>query len=431
MRSRTVLLLLVLVCLGRLTAHGKEKKKATPLPEPPHSFIQPSQKPAFSIPVGDLGFAAPGALYEGLRYSFTSLDFLDETHLLFTFRVPGLLRRQGDDSDEEPRNIRALVLTLPSGAVQSEALWTLHGHERYLWMLDNGHYLIRDDRNILEGDASLALKTLFHFPGPVTWMEMDPAQQFLVTNSYEPRKTVAHAGDVESPETAQADMTSDAPESLGDPRYVVRILERGSGKVMLVSRARATVHLPINREGYLEVLRGKEREWILNFNYFTGGSRIVGAVDSECAPSLEFVAPETYLATGCDDKDGRAYVALNMDGKRLWEVDSPSTQVWPRLVRGPKGLRFAIESLAVPRAVNAMQPLSFQDVKGQLVEVFDTATGKRLLTAPADPILDGGGNVAISASGNRVAVLNQGAIEVYLLTGPQWAHVSAKGASGK
>ncbi len=427
------LLLLVLAALifDPVVQAAGSKKKSKHASEPAPSFVQPSQKPAMSISIDDVGFAGPGALYQGLRYTFVSLDFLDDNHLLLTFRVPGLLRRQGDDSDEEPRKIRAMVFALPSGSLQAETLWTLHGHERYLWMLDNGRFLVRDDRNVLEGDASLGLKPLFHFPGPVRWLEMDPSQQFLVTNSQEPEKSNAREGDVGSPETAQATMTTDGPATNGDPQYVVRIIERSSGKVMLVSRTRTTVHLPINREGYLETLRGREHEWVLNFNYFTGGNRIVGRVDSNCAPSLDFLAPEKFVATGCDSKDGRSYIALNMDGRRLWEVDAPSTQVWPRLVRGPQGLRFAIESLVVPQAVNAMQPLSFDDVKGQLVEVFDTATGKQLLTAPADPILDGGGNVALSPSGGKAAILNQGSIQVYALADPHSQSNSAKDASGK
>jgi hypothetical protein len=48
-----------------------------------------------------------------------------------------------------------------------------------------------------------------------------------------------------------------------------------------------------------------------------------------------------------------------------------------------------------------------------MVEVFDAAGGKLLLQAPANPILDGGGNVAISPSGKRVAILNAGAIDIY------------------
>jgi hypothetical protein len=38
---------------------------------------------------------------------------------------------------------------------------------------------------------------------------------------------------------------------------VVRILRRATGEVMLVSRVRTAVHLPINTMGYLENLRGQ------------------------------------------------------------------------------------------------------------------------------------------------------------------------------
>lgn len=79
---------------------------------------KPSVPPTWSIPLDPLGFTSPGAIYLGARNSLASLDFLDEDHLLFTFRVPGLLHRDtsnGEESDE--RQIRAIVLTLPLGAV--------------------------------------------------------------------------------------------------------------------------------------------------------------------------------------------------------------------------------------------------------------------------------------------------------------------------
>ena len=65
--------------------------------------------------------------------------------------------------------------------------------------------------------------------------------------------------------------------------------------------------------------------------------------------------------------------------------------------------------------MDAFSPLDFDDVKGQLVEVYDAAGGKLALKASASPVLDGGGNVAISPSGKRVAVLDAGAIQVYEL----------------
>jgi hypothetical protein len=93
--------------------------------------------------------------------------------------------------------------------------------------------------------------------------------------------------------------------------------------------------------------------------------------------------------------------------------------VWPLLVRSPDNSRFARETLTVSHAIDAYSPLSFDDVSGQLVEVFDSASGRLALKAPASPVLDAGGNVAISPSGKRVAVLNDGAIQVYELAAPQ------------
>jgi len=58
------------------------------------------------------------------------------------------------------------------------------------------------------------------------------------------------------------------------------------------------------------------------------------------------------------------------------------------------------------------------DVKGQVVRVLDAANGKLAFEAPASPALDGGGNMAISPSGRRVAVLNSGAVQVFELPAP-------------
>ena len=55
-------------------------------------------QPALRIPVLPLGYRPPGRLYLLARYSSSSLDFIDATHLLLTFRQPRLLvREQGSD----------------------------------------------------------------------------------------------------------------------------------------------------------------------------------------------------------------------------------------------------------------------------------------------------------------------------------------------
>jgi len=405
--------------------------KARPLPD--RLPEKPTLPPAFTIPVDPLGFSAPGPIYLGQRWSIVSLDFLDEDRLLFTFRVPGLMRREaGDNAWGDQRQIRAVVLTLPAGTVESEALWTVHDRSRYLWMLKDGHFLLRDRDGVEQGDAKLELKPFLQFPGPLLWLEMDPMQQLLVTNSREPAEAAQKPGDVPSADphpndqslspgtavTAKAGVVADGRKAGGSPDLVLRILRRDSGQVMLVSRVRSAGRLPINSDGYLESLQANGEQWLLNLNYFRGGSTVLGRMNSTCSPAFDFVSQQELLVTACTSSGGRKLVAMATDGRRLWEDLTSSEAIWPLLVMAPDGSRLAQETLAVTHAVNAYSPIESEDVKGQVVRVFDAANGKVALEAPATPALDAGGNVAISPSGRRVALLNAGAIQVFELPAP-------------
>jgi hypothetical protein len=141
-------------------------------------------------------------------------------------------------------------------------------------------------------------------------------------------------------------------------------------------------------------------------------------VNSTCPPSIEFISQRELLVTACDGPSGHRLVAMSTDGRRFWENPSSPQAVWPLLVMGPDGSRLVRETLAVNHEINAYSPLDAEDIKGQLVRVLDAASGKVVLDAPANPALDAGGNVAISPSGRRVAVLNSGAIEVFDLPAP-------------
>jgi len=372
---------------------------------------KPSQPPAFKIPVATLGFTPPGAINLGQRNTVVSLDFLDENRLLFTFRVPGLIHRDAGAGEE--RQIRAVVLTLPAGTVEAEALWTVHDRQRYLWALNGGHFLLRDRNNLELCDATLALKPFLRFAGPLLWLEMDPTQQFLVTNTREP---AAASKSGEAGNEAALNGYGQKPDNESD--LEVRVLRRDSGQVMLVSRARSTVHLPINSDGYLESLRTMGDEWLLNLNYFSSGSRIVGQVESRCAPLFDFLSEREVLVTTCTPQGAGKLVAMMIEGRRLWDAETSDATIWALVVRSPNGLRLAREALAVSHAVRASMTLDQSDIKGQIVEVLDAADGKVVLETAASPILDGGGNVAISPTGRRVAVLNGGAIQVFELPAP-------------
>ena len=410
------LCLLVLPLISAGAPSFKKHKQPADTPQKPELIA--SQPPAFSISVEPLGFTAPAAFYLGQRKALVSLDFLDENRLLFTFRAPGLIHRTGP-SNEDERQIRAVVLTLPAGSIESEALWTLHDNYRYLWVLHDGHFLLRDGGTIKEGNAALELKPLLQFPGQLLSLQMDPAQQFLVTNSRELAAAKPDPDKVGSPSTAQASVSSDADASQSQPDIVLRVLRRSSGQVMLVSRVRSVARLPINTDGYLETLRGNGRTWILNLSYFSGGSRLLGRVDSACDPPVEFLSASAAVANTCLPQGGRSLVAVSTTtaGLHLWEAPSPPTQVWPCLIPAPDGSVLARETITLDHPVDMYTNLIDADtMKAQLVEVIDSKSGKLLLKAPASPILDVGGNVAISPSGKHVAILNAGAIQVYDLT---------------
>jgi hypothetical protein len=377
---------------------------------PPQSTVAPS----FSIPVDPLGFSPPGPLYLGARNTLASLDFIGEDKLLFTFHFPGLLHRDaanGNGSDE--RQIRAVLLDLPQGSVEAETVWTLHDRARYLWMLSNGRFFLRDRNSLMIGDQSLQLKPFLEFPGPLLSVSLDPGGQYLVTNSHEPVKTAAASGVAPTLSAPDASADSDQADAGTPPDNVVRILHSDSGKVMLISRTRSLVDVPINSAGYVEDLRGQGWSWTLNLTNFDGGTKVLGVVESHCDPIVDFVSEKEILVTACDAGGADVVVAMTTAGRSLWADQIPDVAIWPELTMAPNGLRIARETLGVSHPVNDYAPIDSDDIKGQWVTVYDAATGDIALEAPVSPVLDSGGNVAISPSGRRVAVLNAGTIQVF------------------
>jgi len=301
-------------------------------------------------------------------------------------------------------------------------------------MLNDSHFLLRDRNNLMVGDSSLALKPFLQFPGPLLSVSLDPTQQYIVTNSREPARTAAQPGQVPSPSSASASITtnqgttsqgttgqgdpSDPPDAEASPDTVVRILRRDSGKVMLVSRTRSTVELPINSDGYVEDLRGQGWNWALNLSFFEGGVKTLGSVESHCDPTEDFISQKEILVTACATDGTETIVAMTTAGRSLWADQTPTVAIWPQVAMAPGGQRIARETLGVSHAVNVYAPIDPDDIKGQWVTVYEAATGDVALETPASPALDSGGNVAISPSGRRVAVLNAGAIQVFELPAP-------------
>jgi hypothetical protein len=373
---------------------------------------KPTVPPFASIPLDSLDFAAPNPVYIGHRFTMASLDFLDEDHLLFTFRVPGLIRRNpGSEGDQDEHNIRAVVLSIPSRTLDAGALWVLHGRDRYVWPLKDGRFFVRDGRMLSEGDAHLRLRPFLSFPGSLLTLSMDPGENYLLTDSREPvptpAKTSSESGD-------PADDTSAASV----PDLVLRIFHLDSGEVLNVTRVRTVQEPPLNSHGFLQSLQGYSNHWTIELDDFKGGSTKLAQVVSQCTPTLQFLSEDELLATTCKPEGGYRLTAITTSGQLLWQDTTSSYTVWPVVRRSASGLRFLRETLAVTREVNAFWALVHSDVKAQRIRVFDAATGNLAFEATADPVLDAGGNAAISPTGRRVALLSGGKIQVFNLPAP-------------
>jgi hypothetical protein len=384
---------------------------------------KPTLPPIFTIAVGPLGFSVPGESYLLRRESLVSLDFLDEDRILFTFRVPVLLQRDaGDRQDDQKQQIQALVLSLASGKVEARTTWTVPDHSRYLWMLNDGHFLLRAADGLDEGDAELRMKPYLRVPGRLLWISMDPRQQVLIANYLEPAFALQRPGEPGPPAAEPAAATTDGRKADEQRILVARTQKFETGEVVHESRvpwSNQTADWPVNFEGYLESSRDKGDAWLLKLNSFSGGSRELTSIDSTCPPDFSFVSEQELLVTWCNQNSGWNLGAMLTGGGSLWETRIAMNAMMPVLVMAPNSTRVARETLLLKRSAGKYKRMvGVRDLQGQMVKVIDAANGKMVLESPLKPIFDGGGNVAISPSGDRVAILNAGAIEVFQLPAP-------------
>ena len=121
----------------------------------------------------------------------------------------------------------------------------------------------------------------------------------------------------------------------------------------------------------------------------------------------------------CDGDEGWKLGAMILPGDWLWQTRVATNAIWPLQVTAPNGLRFARETLLLKRTADRYKHLvGVKDLQGQMVTVYDGANANVVFESPLTPIFDGGGNVAFSPSGQRVAIINDGAIQVFQLPAP-------------
>lgn len=390
---------------------------AVPLLGSSHDKQPPSPEPEERIPVESLGYRPPGPLYTLSGKAFTSLDFIDAHHLLFTFHQPRLLRREENpgrfDNDQV---IHALTLALPGGVVQASAEWRMHDRARYLWALGGGRFLVRQRNTFSLTDAALKLHPYIDVATAVVATEVSPDGRILVVQHQYERHTPEEHAKLE----AQARQYGEPPPAEDTQITVMNVASR---EVLAALKTDLPTHVPITSTGYVGVGKDKsdknEDEFLISFIPFEGKSLVLGRVASTCTPHEEFLSPAALMIESCGPKSPDLYLdAWTTEGKKLWSAQRDGHLVWPTFAYARTGGRFAVSLLRVNHFIDLLDSLNDEDVRAQVVQVYDAATGALLMATTASPILTAGQNFALSEDGERLAVLREGAIEIYKVPSP-------------
>ena len=302
-----------------------------------------------------------------------------------------------------------MVVEIATGKEVASADWRMHDHDRYLWPLGKGVFLVRQANVVSRTNASLQLVPYGRFPGNTVLIQISPEGSLLVAQTREPEEG-AQAAPVDS-------LTSEFLQSTSKP-IMVRIVRVSDGQLIGKSRARAPVNLPLNADGFAEVLEGKPDNWVISFAPMTSASnpekpKPLAELSSTCRPTVSFLNHETMMAVRCTKSRDHSVLALDLKGNKLWEHAVENNHIWATIARSEDGSRFAQGTLKVASYFSVSNVPGTSDIQGQFVDVFDTESGKLLMSAPATPVYDAGQNFALSADGKKFAILHDGTIEIY------------------
>lgn len=370
-------------------------------------------QPALALPVAALGYHPQSPSILLARFSTNSLDFIDEDHLLLTFRNIGLMKRAPDTAPrDEDQTIHAIVLEVPSGKVIRSADWRMHDHGRYLWPLHDGTFLVRQRDTLFRIGQRLELLPYMEAPARLQGVQPSPDGKLLVIQLDKEKHSPA-----EHQRLVQQALDADAPMPRED--VSVLVVNAATAAVLAHTQAARPVNLPLMGNGYLETLPAKQDHWQLTYLPFLGEKKLFGDVLSTCSPTIVAATPAVSLLITCHARtDDHLVQAINADGKLLWESWWANNQIWPAFANSRDGSRFAVSRLRATHGVNALDAIGDDDIKGQALQVLDPIGGSILLSVNVTPAVSSAENFALSPSGNKFAVLTADAIEIYNVPPP-------------
>jgi hypothetical protein len=377
-------------------------------------------EPLARIPLAPLGYQTmtPELLLGG--GSMLTVDFVDHDHLLISFAVHRLMKREADErADDEDRTVVAALVELPTGKLLARAEWRLHDHWRYLWNLGGGRFLlrVRDRLSVIapmeESNATDVFREtpLLNSSRHIVAMLLSADADLLTVESIRRvEQGVANDVTLVDPTLADPAQSESAPvqvnffrlSSVGAGASGLRVTPAGA------IRARVVVSLPLTTAGYLDLVADGRNRWLFNFDQYSGKINQLTSFDTSCFPRANFVDSDEFVAFGCrGGEDRQLFAGFNLKGDAMWQQSLPDSYVAPTFAFATMAGRFALGRVLVTSAMDEDGELPQSVVSAQEVRVLQSYDGRLLFKINCLPVERSGENFALTADGLQLAVVRE------------------------
>lgn len=355
------------------------------------------KRPSARIDLVSLGYTGLSAAARQSGGANLSVDFLDAHHVLLTFNPKKLFKRLPDcPPSHADRQVHAMVVEVPSGAVVKEADWYLHDSRRYVWQLGEGTVLLRRLNRLYQVDSDLEEKLVLDSPQDLFWVTVTADGKQIVVETGSP----ATAGQPEG-------KTGEAKNKV---RVKISFLDAKTLAVQRTLDVRGLTKLEATSAGFADVRR-QGSNWLVEF-----GNTNITRVKARRVPNLLYSSANTVLVGRCAvSRDGYNVSAFTLTGTFLWRQHWEDCRYSPVVRNSEDGGRFAAGTVTIRPAAASAADESQEEGLEQHVQVIDTATGNTALSVVASPAVPDGQNFSISPEGTLLAVVTGTALDVYEL----------------
>jgi hypothetical protein len=390
------------------------------------------------IPLEPIGFLPPAARVLAAGGPLYTLNYVDDTHLLFTYYTRGLLPRLADATpDDNDGLVAGVLLELPSGHVVARTQWRMRDREQYLWPIGHGRFLlrIRSQLSLLNPLGNLALGDAFKeeqfgsFQRRIGYITTSPGGDLLMVETLPPTKPKLIGGAASAAALAATQIPPAKPTPDTEPKkpevqiYFFRlVLDKKPGQPERLERVPAGVLaavnlilVPANAEGFLSINKESRGVYLFDFHTHDGKNSELSPYETTCAPHPFFVSRSEFIAFGCHGGDKPEIGGFNLKGEHPWIEVLAGDHLSPLIVAAPAAGRFALSRTTVQGGFIDAQNLIPQDLAAQEITVRQNHDGRMLLKVMADPVQRPPQNFDLSPDGLSLAVIRTGNIEIFRL----------------